>query len=120
MFHSYASFAARSHEQRYRAAADSGTNQRGEPSRRTHYPFSPWFLYPDEDILVREQQPDLLVVDCDLLEEEVLALLRQVKEEWPRVRCLALTRTSRQRARADAVLPRDGPIRELNLAVGKV
>ena len=43
--------------------------------------------------LVRERQPDLLVIDCNLLEDEVCALLRQVKEEWPHVRCLVLTRT---------------------------
>jgi DNA-binding NarL/FixJ family response regulator len=72
--------------------------------------------------LVRERPPDLLVVDCSLLEEETCALLRQVKAEWPRVRCLALTRTGRQRDRAaaagaDVVLPRDGPIRELRAAV---
>jgi DNA-binding NarL/FixJ family response regulator len=67
----------------------------------------------------------LLVIDCNLLEEEVLALLRQVKEEQPHVRCLALTQTSRQRTRAaaagaDAVLPRDGPIREPSLVVGQI
>jgi DNA-binding NarL/FixJ family response regulator len=75
--------------------------------------------------LVRERQPDLLVIDCNLLEDEVCALLRQVKGEWPHVRCLALTHTRGQRARAaaagaDAVLPRDGPIRELNVAVGQI
>lgn len=74
--------------------------------------------------LVRERQPDLLVVDCNLLEDEVCALLRQVKEEQPHVRCLVLTRTRRQRDRAaaagaDAVLP-DGPIRELKAAVGQI
>jgi DNA-binding NarL/FixJ family response regulator len=31
--------------------------------------------------LVRERQPDLLVIDCNLLEDEVCALLRQVKDE---------------------------------------
>ena len=72
--------------------------------------------------LVRERQPDLLVVDCNLLEDEVCALLRQVKGEWPHVRCLVLARTRPQRERAtaagaDAVLPRDGPIRELGAAV---
>ena len=72
--------------------------------------------------LVREQRPDLLVVDCNLLEDEICALLRQVKQEHPLVRCLVLTQTRQQRIRAaaagaDVVLPRDGPIRELNGAV---
>jgi DNA-binding NarL/FixJ family response regulator len=69
--------------------------------------------------LVRDRQPGLLVIDCILLEDEVCALLRQVEGEWPHVRCLVLARTRRQgdRAGADVVLPRDGPIRELSAAV---
>jgi DNA-binding NarL/FixJ family response regulator len=56
------------------------------------------------------------------LEDEILALLRHLKEEHSHVRCLVLTQTERQHvmavaARADVVLSRHGPTRELSRAV---
>ena len=75
--------------------------------------------------LVRERQPDLLVIDCNLLEEEILALLRQVKEEHTHVCCLVLTQSRRQHvmaidAGADVALSRSCTTRELNIAVTRI
>jgi len=75
--------------------------------------------------LVRDQQPDLLVVDSNLLEDETLTLLRQVKQQWPVIRCLVLAQTTRQRAwalavGADCVLSRNDPSQRLSEALGQI
>lgn len=69
--------------------------------------------------LVRVHQPSLLVVDSNLLEEEILALVKQVKEARSHIRCLVFTDTASQQQRmlaggADAALVRDGAPRHLN------
>ena len=69
--------------------------------------------------VVREQPPHLLVIDSNLLEDEIVALLRHVKQESPTVCCLVLTESIRQEEwaltrGADAVWPRYRPPRELN------
>ena len=69
--------------------------------------------------VVREQPPHLLVIDSNLLEDEIVALLRHVKQERPAVCCLVLTESVRQdqwasAKGADAVWPRYRSTRELN------
>ena len=68
---------------------------------------------------IREQQPKLVVIDSNLLEDEILALLRHVKQKWPAVCCLVLTASIRQEKwaaanGADAVWPRHRSLRDLN------
>ncbi len=64
--------------------------------------------------LARQRRPALIVIDSGLPEDEMLALLRQVKGEQPHIRCLVLAETTRQQqlmlaAGADAVLMRGEP-----------
>ena len=72
--------------------------------------------------MVREVQPALLVVDSNLLEDEALSLLKEVKGAWPEVRCLVLVQTTGRRNRAlaagaDAVVSRNDPAGALNQAL---
>lgn len=65
-----------------------------------------------------EHQPGLLVIDSNLLEEEVEALLAAVKVRSPNTRCLVFIRSSQERAQllasgADAVVLRDGSAQQL-------
>ena len=67
---------------------------------------------------VAAHKPGLLVVDCNLLDEEVEALLDGVKHLQLPTRCLVLTRSHRQAIAAlahgaDAALPHDGSFQEL-------
>lgn len=69
--------------------------------------------------LVRLHRPTLLVVDSNLLEDEILALVKQVKESWDHIRCLVFTDTASQQQKvlaggADAALGRDGSARQLH------
>ena len=62
--------------------------------------------------------PALLVIDCNLLDEEVEALLATIKARQLATRCLVLTRSSQREAwawasGADAVVARDGSLKEL-------
>ena len=68
--------------------------------------------------VIRECPPNLVVIDSNLLEDEILALLRHVKQSWPDVCCLVLSESIRQHrwamdSEADAVWPRHRSIREL-------
>ena len=68
--------------------------------------------------LVCQNQPALLIIDSSLPEDEVLALLRQVKQEQPRIRCLVVAETNRQQAAvqalgADAAILRSEPTEHL-------
>lgn len=45
-------------------------------------------------------QPDLVLVDANLPDEEVQALLRWTSEHCPDVKCVVVTMTSRQRNQA--------------------
>ena len=63
-------------------------------------------------------KPGLLVIDCNLLEDETEALLAGVRRLQLPTRCLVLTRSHRQKVRAlahgaDAAHPHDGSFREL-------
>ena len=74
---------------------------------------------------IREQQPNLLVIDGNLSEDEVLALLGQVREEQPQVRCVVLVDTPRQRGRllaagAHAIIQRGDPPEQLQAAIERV
>jgi chemotaxis response regulator CheB len=72
--------------------------------------------------LVQEKQPDIVVVDSNLSEDEVLAFLNDVKRLHPEIRVVVLTHTTRQQRRilgggADAVLSRWSPAKEFTNAV---
>ena len=67
----------------------------------------------------------LLVIDCNLLDQEVEALLAGVKLRQLPVRCLVLTHSPRQAAwalacGADAALPRDGSFQEFETVVAQL
>jgi DNA-binding NarL/FixJ family response regulator len=73
---------------------------------------------------IAEQRPAVLLLDTDLPGEGVLTVLARIVARGSQSRCLVLADSIQQRqearaaaAGADAVLPRDGPIRELNGAV---
>ena len=66
---------------------------------------------------VMTDAPALLVIDCNLLDEEVEALVAAVKARQT-TRCLVFTRSQQRDAwawasGADAVIPRDGSLKEL-------
>jgi DNA-binding NarL/FixJ family response regulator len=72
--------------------------------------------------LVQEKQPDIVVIDSNLSEDEVLAFLKDVKGLHPKIRLVVLTHTTRQQWRilrggADAVLSRWSPAEEFTNAV---
>jgi DNA-binding NarL/FixJ family response regulator len=72
--------------------------------------------------MVRDEQPALLVVDSNLLEDETLSLLKEVKRAWPEVRCLVLVQTTGRKNRAlaagaDAVVSRNDGVGTLNQAL---
>ena len=61
---------------------------------------------------VAKLRPELLVIDSNLLDEEVEALIASVKVEQPTIDCLVVVRSSRQETRmlalgADAAVLRD-------------
>ena len=67
---------------------------------------------------VAAHRPVLLVIDCNLLDEEVAALLAAVKMHYAPTRCVVLTRSSQSKAwarasGADAVIPHGGSMQEL-------
>ena len=72
---------------------------------------------------VTKLQPGLLVVDSNLMDEEVEALIAAVKVEQPAIRCVVFVRSSHHRTRmlasgADAVALRDVSPRQLQAAIG--
>ena len=72
---------------------------------------------------VAKLRPGLLVIDSNLLDEEVEALIAAVKAEQPAVRCVVFVRSSQHRARmlasgADAVALRHGSPQQLQAAIG--
>jgi DNA-binding NarL/FixJ family response regulator len=72
--------------------------------------------------LVEETEPDAIVVDGGLAEDELVAFLRDVKRIHPQIRLIVLTHTTRQQreilhAGADAALSRWSRAEELADAV---
>lgn len=68
--------------------------------------------------LIREQQPDVVLIDSNLSEDEMLALVRKIKDETPDIRCVVLTDTRRrerqaQIAGADVVLSQGRGVDEI-------
>jgi DNA-binding NarL/FixJ family response regulator len=62
--------------------------------------------------LLQDNIVDLMVIDTNLPQEEVLALLHRVKENYPQIRCIVLTLTYKENAvflasGADVILNRD-------------
>jgi len=67
---------------------------------------------------VAEHAPALLVIDCNLLDEEVAALLAAVKAQYATTHCVVLTRSGQRAAwartsGADAVVSHGAPMQEL-------
>lgn len=63
-------------------------------------------------------QPDVVLLDADLPEEQVWAALRQIREEWSQTRSIVLTEDSQQQqaaqaAGADVALLKGHPAAEL-------
>lgn len=52
--------------------------------------------------MLKGRQPELLILDASLPVEETLALIEYVRGKYPRMSCLALAETSRERARLEA------------------
>jgi DNA-binding NarL/FixJ family response regulator len=74
---------------------------------------------------VRQHQPGLLVIDSNLLEEEVVALISVVKTELPATRCLVFIRSGQQdkqllAAGADAVALRNGSPQQLQTLLAQM
>jgi DNA-binding NarL/FixJ family response regulator len=74
---------------------------------------------------VRRHRPRVLVIDSNLLDDEVRALIAAVKEEHPAVRCLVLVRTCAQEAQllasgADAVAHRDVSGQQLQVVLSRL
>lgn len=69
-------------------------------------------------VIIREQQPDVVLIDSNLPEDEMLALVRKIKDETPEIRCVVLTDTRRrerqaQIAGADVVLSQGRVVDEI-------
>ena len=74
--------------------------------------------------LVAQLQPDLLLVDANLPDEEIQALLRWVQGHCPALPCVVMTQTSRQRAQvkawgAHSAIPRASLIDQLELVLSQ-
>jgi len=74
---------------------------------------------------VTQHRPGMLVIDSNLLDEEVEALLAGAKTEHPAIRCLVFVRSSQQEAQvlalgADAVARRDGSAQQLQAALARL
>ena len=70
-------------------------------------------------------RPGMLVVDSNLLDEEVEALLAAAKTEHPAIRCLVLTRSNQREMQmmawgADAVARRDESAQQLQAALTRL
>jgi len=69
-------------------------------------------------------QPDLLLVDANLPDEEIQALLRWVQGHHPALPCIVMTQTSKQRAQvkawgAHSAIPRASLIDQLELVLSQ-
>jgi DNA-binding NarL/FixJ family response regulator len=74
---------------------------------------------------VRQHRPGLLVIDSNLLDDEVGALITAVKSEEPAIRCLALVRSCAQETQmlasgADAVAHRDVSAQQLQAVLQRL
>jgi DNA-binding NarL/FixJ family response regulator len=74
---------------------------------------------------VEERCPDLLLLDFDLLHEDVIAVLKEIKARCPHIQCLALTdhahkREEVQSAGADVVLLKGHPASSLVSTITKL
>ena len=69
--------------------------------------------------------PGLLIVDSNLLDEEIDALIAAVKVNQPSIRCLVFLKSSQQEAQllalgADAVAHRDGSAQQLQAELARL
>ena len=75
--------------------------------------------------LLPQLQPDLLLVDANLPEEEVEALVRWTKQHYPGLPCVVMTLTSQQRGLAlawgaDAAIQRASLISQLETTLNQL
>lgn len=75
--------------------------------------------------LVREEKPDMLVIDANLPGQELKSLLQQMKKEGLATRSLVVTATREQERRAvaagaDQVFPRYGSNDRLNAMIARL
>lgn len=74
--------------------------------------------------LVLELQPDLLLVDANLPDEEIEALLAWVRAHCSELPCIVMTQTSRQRSQAHtwgahSAIPRANMIDQLEIVLSQ-
>lgn len=74
--------------------------------------------------LVPEIQPDLLLIDANLPDEEIEALLAWVRAHRPELPCVVMTQTSRQRSQAQtwgahSAIPRANMIDQLEVVLNQ-
>lgn len=74
--------------------------------------------------LVPEIQPDLLLIDANLPDEEIEALLAWVRAHRPELLCIVMTQTSRQRSQAQtwgahSAIPRADMIDQLEIVLSQ-
>jgi DNA-binding NarL/FixJ family response regulator len=72
--------------------------------------------------LFEEQQADAVVIDANIPLSERLALIRRIKTNFPQVRCIVLTTTTRNHASlhaagADSILLQDSSPQEVGAAI---
>jgi DNA-binding NarL/FixJ family response regulator len=72
--------------------------------------------------MVRERQPDVVLMDARMPHMDGLEATRQIKARWPEVRVVVVTmyashRTEAQAAGADGFLRKGGPVEELLSAI---
>src|SRR5688572_29044335 len=75
--------------------------------------------------IVVEHDPTLVLLDSHWSDDEVRAMVGQIKTEWPQTRCLVLTNTVEQQqvaksAGADEVLPKGFPTMGLLGVINKL
>ncbi|MCJ7658055.1 MAG: response regulator [Anaerolineales bacterium] len=69
-----------------------------------------------------EMQPDLILVDANLFDEEIGAAITKIKGEWSQTQCIVLVEGSKHRqaaydAGADLVVPQGFPATKLVAAI---
>lgn len=75
--------------------------------------------------VIHQEVPELLVLDSNLLEDEIVALLKYVKQDYPTICCLVVTESLRQEQRvlargADAVWSRHRSTEELKELLAQI
>jgi DNA-binding NarL/FixJ family response regulator len=75
----------------------------------------------DPSVLLKigtEMQPELVLLDASLFDEDAWTAITKIKDEWPQTQCIALVDNDQQRQNAqaagvDLVLPKGYPAQKL-------